>query len=245
MRKLLVVVVLLVGLGVAGYLSMGYIAKKAIQTVGSRVLLTQVEVGSVNVRPLQGKVIITNLKVYNPEGFESPMAIEIANAEINASFGSLRSDPMKIDSILIEAPVLNFEMGFNGNNIYTLQKNAAFSAKSNETADAAHKDKSVVISQLQITQPKLKVIPAVGTEGATALELPMTDILIENIGSESKPAEITTVLTQVLGKIISALPLIDNSAVRDAAHSAQGAVQDAVEGAAEAVDGAVKGLLGQ
>lgn len=245
MRKLLVVIVLLVGIVVAGYLSMGFLAKKAIQTVGSRLLLTQVEVGSVNIRLLQGKVIINNLKVYNPEGFDGPLAIEIANTEINASFGSLRANPMKIDSILVESPMLNFEVGFNGNNIYTLQKNASFSAKSNEDTDAAYKDKSVVIGQFQITQPKLRVSPAVGAEGTQAFELPMSDILIENIGTEEKPAEITTVLTQVLGRIIIALPVIDNSMVRDAAQNAQSAAEGAAEGAVEAIDGTVRGLLKQ
>jgi hypothetical protein len=244
MRKLLVVVVLLVGLGVAGYLGMGYIAKSAIQTVGSRVLLTQVEVGSVNIQPLQGKVTISGLKVYNPEGFQSPTAIEIGTAEINASFSALRANPMKIDAILIEEPVLNFELGINGNNLYTLQKNASFSLGSSESNSEA-KEKNVVIAVLQITKPKLKVVPPVSTEGVQALELPMTDIIIKNIGSESKPAEMGAVLTEVLAKVIASLPVIDGGMVRDAAQQAEGAVEGAVEGAAEAVDGAVKGLLVQ
>ena len=102
MKKIgIVLLVLLFVVVGAVYFTFGSILKNGIETAGSLILDTEVTVDFVGVSPLSGSGGIRELRIGNPEGFNSPYAMELGSMDINVNVGSIFSDTIVIESIVI------------------------------------------------------------------------------------------------------------------------------------------------
>ena len=181
MKKLLIgLVVLVVVIGGVVFYAFDSILKGGIETAGSSVLQTDVTVGSVGVSPLSGSGGIQQLRIANPEGFNEPYAIELGGLDVAIETGSVFSDVIVIDRIIIEQPVITYETRISTDNIRALLNNIGGGSDTQQSDDAAGSGKQVVIRDFQMLGPQVRVASAIGSADAT-----IPDLRLQNIGEES------------------------------------------------------------
>jgi hypothetical protein len=239
MRKFWVLLLIFLAIMIGGaYVGSGYLLKNALENRASLILGTQVEISSVVLSPMAGSLHVGGVKIHNPGGFTEANAFEVSGITVKAAPFSLFKKTVVIDSITAEHPILFFELGINGNNLYNLQRNAARYSNKIEEAHTYAQQKKLVIHTVALNQTKLLIpSPDVTNPEAKPLEMALNDVVINDVGDAEKPANVAAALVQVIRGVLTKLPLTDNTVVRDS----MGAAKDAVGGAADAM----KKLLGR
>ncbi len=103
-RILLVLAVLLIIAGVAVYLYLDRIVKVAVerQSTSSLNLITTLD--SAHLGLTGGHVNLNQLQIASPQGFTAPHMFQMGQLGVDVNYGQLRSDPVRIKKILIDAP---------------------------------------------------------------------------------------------------------------------------------------------
>lgn len=252
------VVLLLV---VALMLSLGQIIKAGVNTAGPRLAKVPVRLDSVIVNPLTGMVRIKGLVVGNPEGFNTPSAMELNDFKLNIKMSSLFSKAIVIEEILIDAPQITFEKSLKSSNLSTLQANLApkdaAAPKTEPAPDAKPAEKKatkkVIIEDFQLNGAKVHV--TITALGGKKMTLPLPDIHMKDIGKDSGGANPAEVISEVFDSISKAVMGAVSSAgdfAGDALKNVGGAASDAAKGATDAAKNAADsikkgfgGLLGK
>ena len=271
LKILLIVLGVLVVLVVAGvFLILGNlndIIKTAVEDHGSSVTQAEITLGEADVSPQNGSGALRNLVVGNPKGFDTDRAVSIGEISVRIDTGSLGQDPIVINEVLVRAPEVTYELGENGSNIDTIQRNVeTYMARFAGTEPGAAKGDGpkIVIDRILIEQGTVNV-SAAGL-GGRSLSAPLPRVELTDVGRDSggtTPAAVVAQLTDALsgsiGKAVGTLNLDDvlsgagtvlEGAAKGAGGIAEGAggaaegIGGAVEEGAKGVGDAVKGLLG-
>jgi len=254
MRKLAkvvgVVVVLFVIVVVVLSLSLGTIVEKGLNNAGPRVMGVPVSVEDVGFNALSGNARIRNLTVGNPEGFKTDYAFKLRAFDLAMQVGSVLSDKVVIDKILIDGPEITYEMGLRGNNLKKLKEQ--IEKKSEEPAveepqeDAPAEEKSaekggkkVEIGELVISGGRVNF--SATALGGSQVPIPLPTIRLTDIGKEEDGASIAQVVEDVLAAVVKAA----TGAVKDGGKligkGAKEAGKVAAEGAKLGAEAAQKG----
>ena len=250
-----VIVVLLVVALVIFVASLGGIIKTGIETVGSTVTKCKITVDDVDFSLLQGRMSITNLVVGNPEGYNTASAFELGQVKVSLEPGSVFSDTVIINEVVIDGPKVTYEAGLGNSNMGTIQKNiAAFlpagSAEGAEgPADAekpAGEGKKIIIDHFLFDNAEINL--SVKVLQGNAVPVPLPKIEANGIGRAKEAGEaegvaageaVAIVMNQVVAGVITS--------AKDALGKLGGAGADAVKGAVggmvEGVGSGLKGLL--
>ena len=94
--------------------SLDAIVKNAIESHGSAMTQTAVQVGSVEVSLRDGMATLRNLTIANPPGFTAPYAFELGEITVHIAVSSVTSDPLVIKEIRIAAPRVTCELNSAG-----------------------------------------------------------------------------------------------------------------------------------
>jgi len=242
MKKIFVGLLLLVAIvGGVGYFYFDSIVKSGIEVAGSRVLGTDVTVGSVGVSPLSGGGNISNFAIANPQGYEAEYAIELGELDVQLDVASVMSDVIVIDSILVREPVITYETKITSDNIRALMDNlpAQEPASDAEDTDSAG-DKRIVIRDFQLISPRVNVVSALMSD---SIVLP--DISIQNIGEEGGAASIAQAARQVLQEISRSVLQADLPSLEDLENRAREEIDARVEDAQDQLQEEVDGVRDQ
>lgn len=87
---------------------------KAIEKHGSQVTGTSVHVSGVDLSLSEGRGSIEGLSVANPQGFHGAQAFQLGNITIDLDLESVRSNPVVLDQVRIQAPVIHAEIAKDG-----------------------------------------------------------------------------------------------------------------------------------
>ncbi|HEX5132156.1 MAG TPA: AsmA family protein [Candidatus Krumholzibacteria bacterium] len=115
----------IVGIGVYLYNNINPIVKSAIEKNGSAILGTDVSVGSVSISLKSGRGTIRDIRVKNPEGFDSGDVFTLDEITVDIHVASLNKDPIVIDEIRIAAPNANVVLDEQGRSNIAVIKAAA------------------------------------------------------------------------------------------------------------------------
>ena len=188
------------------YSSLDTIVAGAIEKYGSQVTGTSVSVSSVGLDLKNGSAAIRQLSVGNPAGFSAPDAFSLGGISTRLDVASVGKDPIVIDEIRIDRPVVYYEINKAGaSNIKALQKNIEQSTGGGSEPSAGSGDSrgpKIVIRKLVIEGGKVDArVAALGDKTQTA-NLPR--IQLNNIGDPaSGGATGADVTRQVLNAIIA------------------------------------------
>jgi len=186
--------------------SLDTIVAGAIEKYGSQVTQTPVSVSAIGIDLKNGSAAINQLSVGNPAGFSAPDVFALGGISTRLDVASIGKDPIIIDEIRIDSPVVSYEINKAGeSNIKVLKKNIEQSTGGSGEASAGSggsQGPKVVIRKLVIEGGKVDArVAALGDKSQTA-SLPR--IQLNNIGDPSKGgvtgAEVTR---QVLNAIIA------------------------------------------
>lgn len=95
----------------------GIIVSYIVPPVASQLLKTKVEIGSAFINVFDGAVRIRNMKVHNPEGYDSPYAFELKHFYVDVKMLTLASPKIEIADIIIEDMHATLEMKWGTNNL--------------------------------------------------------------------------------------------------------------------------------
>lgn len=124
MKKFLVWLFILVILGLAAaYLGRNALVAKAIEEGGNYSLGVDTHLGSANVAVTAGSLEMNQYKVANPKGFESPDFFSIEHGVLVVNSGSVFSDTVEIDSIVLNDIKVTLEAKGGKTNYGALMEN--------------------------------------------------------------------------------------------------------------------------
>jgi len=203
---LVVTAVVVVVAVIAAVLYMNTLARTAIEKVLAYVLQVDVSLGKVDLALKEGRVDLYDLKIGNPEGFETGEAFSFARASVDIDIGSLRSDTRRITLIEIVEPKITLDQNLAGSNMKRLIDNASrFGAGGTEESEAGSKESKEATSKVIID--KIRVQNAHVTVASSLLpkniEFGLPNIELNDIGKESGGATVATAITEFLQKMLT------------------------------------------
>jgi uncharacterized protein involved in outer membrane biogenesis len=193
----LVFVVILIG-GGAFYLGANIepLIKAAVEKYGSEATQAKVRLGAVHLSLKDGAGSLEDFSVGNPEGFSSDKAISFGRVAIQVDVKSIAGKgPIVIHKILVEKPVVRYELANDGsNNLGTIAKNAkaygaskmpasAKESKPEPKSEASGEGRKIVIENLDIKGGEVGV--AAEILKGKSLNVPLSDIHMSNIGKSN------------------------------------------------------------
>ena len=252
----LVVVVVVLALAAVLTLPMtiGPIVKTAASVGGPKALGVPVSVGDVKLSPLAGSLVISQVKVGNPQGYSDKNAFEVEKVEIGLDIKSLRSDTILVKKIQIDAPGIVFETKDGKSNFDAMLANAKKSSDEEKAKTEKEKKpgKKVVIEEFSLNDAKVSYASSL-TLGK-AVTLPLPSVSLHDIGKASGGITfveaVAEIIKSVLGGLTQAVTGVAGTA-GDLLKGVGGSAADAAKGVEKALKDvggtagdAVKGLSG-
>ncbi len=215
MKKLAIgVVALIIVAGIAAVVIVGNldkIIKGAIEGVGSELMGVPVTVASVEISLKDGGGQITGMRIGNPAGYEAKNAFEMDLIRLKLDINSLKNQPIIINDLTIDKPVVSLEVKEDGtNNLQALmgnmEKNSAKAdekaAEEQPTTESTEKGEPVKIAftELNIKEVTVNVKTVVPEPKSETVVIP--DIILKDVGGTEglTPAELGQ---KIVGDIIA------------------------------------------
>jgi len=214
MKKLsiaLVVLILLVVVAVVVVASQaGNLIQRGVETYGPEITGTSVTLSDVDISLLSGHASINNLVVGNPKGFKTENAFKVSKVSVDLDVGSLFSEQIRINKILIDGAELTYELINKRSNIDALKRNvekntAAGGAAGNAAADdqGGGSDVQVVIDDLYINGTQVNVrADVLGKQEQQSVTI--ADIHLQNLGKNGSDGSIAAVVDEVVRLVTKA-----------------------------------------
>jgi len=227
--------------------------KSGVETFGPRVTQTPVFLDDVNLSVLSGSGALKGLRVGNPEGYKSENIFALEQIDMKVDTGSILSDTIVIDHVIIQKPEISYEKKITSSNLKQLLENIeAFTGPAAPEADTAADSgakKNIVIKKLIIEDGTIYV-GALGV-GQT---VPLPRIEMENIGEGSDDVTVAESVQLVINEILKSIgPAIANAseltgaavdAIKTQGLEKVGQAGDKVGETTEKVTEGIKGLFG-
>ena len=223
LRLVIALVVIVIIAAVAMALSLNWVIKKGVQTVGGKVTKVDVKLNSVNLSLLSGAGEFKGLIVGNPPGFGSPWAINVGTLSLAIEPRSLLSAKIIVRSVSVQAPELTFETDLRANNLSKLLANiqgapGGRQQASTQPSAAAQPQESKPAKKFQVDDfliKDAKVHVSVTAFGGRSATVTLPEIHLQDLGKG--PDGITAAeLTQRILEIIE----------KDAAQASSGTISN-------------------
>ncbi len=241
MKKLLIAgaaaIALVAVLALALLSNLDSLVAKAIEKHGSDATQTRVQVSGVDISLRQGRGSVRGLRVESPEGFESRTAFSLEDVSIDIDVKSVREDPLVIDEIRIQTPVVNAEVTKTGaSNIETLRKQmqSRAAARARDGGDAGGKIKRIRIEKLVVEKGSVNIdASALGLEKRTIALPPIR--LADIGGADGAPSEeIARIILTAVTKNVSS-EIAGSEVNRLIAEKLKGSLADKAKGLLEKI----------
>jgi uncharacterized protein involved in outer membrane biogenesis len=201
MKKLVlaavVVVAVIVVIAIFLLSNLNALVAKAIEKQGSEVTQTSVRVSGVDISLRDGRGTIKGLRVESPDGYQVRTAFSLDDIVLDIDVKSVREDPVVIDEIRIQSPVINAEITKTGaSNIGELRERVqAYAARAGgESGGSSGRTKNIRITRFVFEKGRVELdASALGLE-KRAIELP--EIRLDDVGGEggAPPDEIARII---------------------------------------------------
>lgn len=215
---LLSVVILIVVTVAAVWMNLNGIIRRTVETQSTNQLKVNTTLEGVNLSLFGGDVSLNNFEIGSPQGFKAPQMMSLGGLDVQTSIGNLRSDPVKVQSIMITDPKLVLEMVGRDFNIKKFMDGLPKGDQPTDPQPDGSEPIKLVIDLLTVkgTEVVLRPDPAAlqGIPGAEGLAknlkeqyvLRIPDIVLNNIGTgegAQNGAAIKDVVTQIMNKMAS------------------------------------------
>ena len=165
------------------------IVASGVRNFGPSVMKVPIELEDVQVRLLMGTAKIKGLVIGNPEGFQTDNLCSLGEMSMNMRVGSVLSDTIEIDTILIDAPHFTYEGSLMGrSNLGTLLKTleSEDDPAEEEDAEVAEEDdegKMIRVNEIVVRDAQVK-LSVKGLQGK-ALPIKIKELRITELGDDN------------------------------------------------------------
>lgn len=200
------------------------LVRTAVEQVVSQLTRTKVTLERVQIGVLKGGVRLDGLEIANPPGFTAPHAVRLGSARTRLAVGTILSDTVVIDEILVDSLDVSYE-GIPTSNLGVIQGNVAAavpagSSKPAEARTASSASKRLLIKKFSLTNGRIAA-----RIGGESLRLGLPDIHLTDIGKETGGAT----PEQVVSAVLTAITRSATGVVTDQASRAGSAVSKVEE----------------
>ena len=196
-RIALVFTATLLLLMVIATLFINHVIKHGVARTAPLVLGVPVTVDKVNVNLWKGRVTVRGLSIGNPEGFSTNAMFRMGHFFVDVNVASVfhSSRPIRINEIIIDAPVISYETGtIRKSNIDTFLERLQSDKKSEGPT------RKVIISKLSFTNGEIHYRHSLLTVGAS-VPIPLPSLYLTDIGEKSGGATVFDVTLEVFKSI--------------------------------------------
>ena len=179
---------------------------EAIEKHGSEVTNTSVRVSGVDISLREGRGSIKGLRVASPGGFTAADAFSLSDITVDIDIKSVREEPIVLDEIRIQAPVVNAEITKTGSsNIDELRKQvqAHTAGTGGGSSESSGETKRIRINKFVFEKGRIEVdASALGLEKRTVV---LPEIRLNNVGGKNgaPPDEITKIILTAVAKQVA------------------------------------------
>jgi hypothetical protein len=202
------VAVILVGAGVAVgtyFLSnLNSLVAGAIEKHGSQVTETQVDVSGVEISLREGRGSIRGLRVANPDGYAAPSAFSLGHITLDLDLGSVREDPIVIDEIRVQGPLIHAELTQSGSsNVDELRKRVQAYTSGSSNSEKNRDPKKIRIKKFVFEEGR--VLVDASAMGIEKKEITLPEIHLANVGGSqgAPPDQIAKIVVTTVAKNVS------------------------------------------
>ncbi|MCM8536702.1 MAG: hypothetical protein NE334_12260 [Lentisphaeraceae bacterium] len=180
---------LVVGL-VVGYFFLGSIISTGVETVGPKLTKGDVKLDSASLS-IFGSGGIKGLEIGNPKNgdFSSPFAFKMGSVDVSVQIGSVTSDKIVVNSIIVDGAELCWEGMAGSNHQQILENIQEFAGPAEEKTEEGEKpseepgkEKSLEIKLFKMTNTKIHLYGF----GKKLTEITLPDFEKEGIGSDTE-----------------------------------------------------------
>ncbi len=229
------------------------IVEHAVETVGPQLTKTPITLDKVTIGLLSGSGEVDGLVVGTPEGYKAEYTMKVAHTHLAIKPGSLLSDKLVVDKIVVEGPEIILEGGLKENNLTAIQKNVnaavgGGAATAPATAEPAGAQQKLQVNHFELTGAKVHLrLSALAGKNIT---ITAPDIQLKDLGTGPEgitAGELTKrAMDALTADILTAAAKSVADLGKDAAAAAGKAATEAVgtssKEATEAVGKATEGL---
>ena len=218
------------------WLLLDWTVAATVRNVAPIITGTPVELQSVRIGILRGRVELVGFKVGNPKGFSRPYAFELENFVCQVNIPSALRSKVIVNEVSIHGMLADYEVGLDGSNLGMIQKNvesfigkadAASSAPADDAGDKEKPAKKVVIRKLSVDGVSL----AMGV-----VRLPLPPVVLNDLGDGKSMGEVINEFYAALMKSVAdAASSQVVQGVGDTARGLGNAASDVGKGAVDAV----------
>ena len=190
------VIVVVVGLFVILSSNLGSLIVQKVQTVGSSIVQTSVTLQQADIA-ISGEGQLKGLTIANPEGYTITQAIDLGTLQLEIDSDTLASPVIRIKSIHIEGPTLNYERhDTDTSNLRQLLDNVLTTVeKAQAKSDKESQSVKLIVDRLSLTGVTLSVsVP--GTE--TPIQRSLPDVTMDAIGNVVEGSSAAEILATVM-----------------------------------------------
>lgn len=191
---------LLIVLIVASIFYIDTIAKTAIVQGSEYALGVEVTLGSADVGLLSGEFAMQDLKIANPKGFQSPHFLNLKNGNTQITLSSLSEDTIILPMLTLTGIDMHLEKNGEVSNYDVIFENLSRFNSQDKSQDAD--GKKFIIREVVLKDILVHVKVDLLISGETAIDLPIDEIKLENVGSESDGGILLSELTSKLMEIL-------------------------------------------
>jgi hypothetical protein len=185
-KVLIIVAVVLVALGITGWLTIDSLAKTAIQTAGSQALGVDTRVDSVSLHLFRGEAAVQGIVISNPPDCKTPHLMKTGSLNAAVKITSLFTDTVVISKFEIDDLDINIEQPKLGvTNVTTVLNNITAGAgpKPAESKEAEGKKFKIEHIAIRNTVAHIQVLPIGGK--AAVLDVKVPEIVMDNVTSDN------------------------------------------------------------
>jgi hypothetical protein len=182
MRAAVVVVILiLIGFAMAVALRYGVgrldgAVASVIERQGSALTGTSVDVDGVDLALTAGRADLAGLTIGNPRGYDTDYAVRIGSVAVELDIGSLAGDVPVIEELVLEGALINAEQRAAASNLTDIQQHATAPTGEMPGGEPGR----IVVERFRVRNARVLLT---SEHLRTPEELPLRDIVVENIGS--------------------------------------------------------------
>ena len=198
LKRLLLVLLLLLVVGVGlVWVFFDPLVRSAIEKGGTYATGVETKLASVSASPVAGKFGLEGLSIANPPGFRPEPFVSLGSAHASWQNGTLLSDTIEMDELVVENVNVNLERAGGGTNygkiLDNLGKLSGGGEGKKEPEPAAKGGKSLRIKKIEV-----KSVHAELHLLGTTLPVTVPSIVIKDFKSDGDTKELVAKLTRVL-----------------------------------------------
>jgi hypothetical protein len=185
MKKLLIILAILAGLGLVGVAVMsfflGNVVAAGVNRFGPNITQTKVTLASATISPLTGSGALHGLVVGNPKGWSNASLCSLGKIHLSVKPFSIFGDHIVIEEIDVEEPEFNYETKVVASNVADLLKNIEQVTGGSDAAKATAKNGQPI--KFEVKKFRLHNGWVRLGVGPAAMKLPMPPLALDNLGT--------------------------------------------------------------